>query len=208
MKRLMLSIVMILGIIGTIGFIYADNFNINYSVKVHEGWNLLQGFASTDFITNGDISTQDISAIFVYLPEQNKYARVYPNPELKIDDEKLLNSAFWVYSKKDGILGYHVEEEWAFVNGRILMKGWNFIGITPDMKGKSVNDIKGNCIYEKVAYYEASQQAWSPVFKVGSPDLDEKVDLTALGLGFLIKVPNACTLSTGTSVANPPQIPI
>jgi len=185
-------------------FVLADNFNIKYNVAVDEGWNLLQGFATPDLITGGEITSQDVVAVYAYLPNENKYARIYPNPEIKVDDEELLNSAFWVYLKKSGWIEYNVEEEWAYANNRKMVAGWNFVGITSDIFRLKVKDWKGTCNVEKIAGY---QRGWGVV----DTDVDERTladQEQDLGRGMIVKVSNDCTLKVngGSNVA-PPQIP-
>ncbi|MDO8468127.1 MAG: hypothetical protein Q7S56_04245 [Nanoarchaeota archaeon] len=209
MKKLVLLICLIL-LIGLTGFVLADNFNIHYRIAVDEGWNLLQGFGAyslvSNFITGGDITNQDVVAIFAYLPNENKYVRIYPKPEVKVDDEVLLNSAFWVYLKKSGWIEYNVEEEWASANNRNMIAGWNFVGITPDMLRLKVSDWKGDCNIEKIAGY---QRGWE-VFDANEFDIhvitlaDQEQDL---GRGVIVKVLDNCKLGTSGSSVNPPIIP-
>ena len=206
-KNFVLLIVSVV-IIGSLTFVIADNFNVHYKVYADDGWNLLQGFGAyslkSNFVTGGDIANTDVIAIYGYLPNEKKYVRVYPNPETKIDDQELLNSAFWVYLKKAGWIEYDVEEEWASVNNKKLSSGWNFVGVTKDMYRLRVKDWKGNCNIEKIAGY---QRSWGMV--------DSNIDETMLadgeqdlGRGFIVKVSNDCTLKIlGGSNVSPPNIP-
>ena len=189
-------------------FVLADNFNIKYNVAVDEGWNLLQGFVTPDLITGGEITSQDVVAVYAYLPSENKYARIYPNPEVKVDDEELLNSAFWVYLKKSGWLEYNVEEEWAYANNRNMVAGWNFVGITPDILGKSLNEIMGDCNIEKAYFWNFEDKEWNSLTEGRLKD--NKFNNDVIGLGVVVKVSNDCTLKVkvnGGSSINPPTIP-
>src|SRR3989344_86734 len=187
-------------------FVLADNFNIKYNVAVDEGWNLLQGFVTPDLITGGEITSQDVVAVYAYLPSENKYARIYPNPEVKVDDEELLNSAFWVYLKKSGWLEYNVEEEWAYANNRNMVAGWNFVGITPDILGKSLNEIMGDCNIEKAYFWNFEDKEWNSLTEGRLKD--NKFNNDVIGLGVVVKVSNDCRMgSSGGSSINPPTIP-
>ena len=205
-KKIILSIAFVI-ILASAVFVMADNFNIHYKVYSDEGWNILQGFGAYSLISNfvsGDVTNTDVLAVYAYLPDENKYARVYPNPEIKVDDEELLNSAFWVYLKKGGWIEYDVEEEWAHADNKQLKSGWNFVGITKDIYRLQVKDWKGTCNVEKIAGY---QRGWGVVdTNVNERTLaDQEQDL---GRGMIVKVSNDCTLkvNSGSNVA-PPQIP-
>ena len=200
------GIILIIGLgvlIGLVGYVLADNFNIKYKVAVDEGWNLLQGFVTPDLIIGGEITSQDVAAVYAYLPNEHKYARVYPNPEVKVDDEELLNSAFWVYLKKSGWIEYNVEEEWAHANNRKMVAGWNFVGATSDIFRLKVKEWKGTCNVEKIAGY---QRGWGVV----DTNVDERTladQEQDLGRGMIVKVSSDCTLKANNenNVA-PPQI--
>ena len=195
-------------LVGLTTLVLADNFNVHYKVYADEGWNLLQGFGAyaliPNFISGGDVLNEDVVAVYAYLPSQNKYARVYPDPEVKVDDEELLNSAFWVYLKKGGWIEYDVEDEWAYANNRQMVAGWNFVGITPDIFRLKVKDWKGDCNIEKIAGY---QRGWGMI----DADVDERTladQEQDLGRGVIVKVSNDCTLKVnGGSNVVPPQIP-
>lgn len=207
MRKYIFSAVLGLGLIlGT--SVFADNFNIHYKVYADDGWNLLQGFGAyslvSNFISGGDVANSDVVAIYAYLPNEKKYARIHPNPEIKVDDQELLNSAFWVYLKKAGWIEYSVEEEWASANNKLLHSGWNFVGVTKDMYRLRVKDWKGNCNIEKIAGY---QRSWgmidSNVDDAMLADTDQD-----LGRGVIVKVTGDCNLkiNSGNNIA-PPQIP-
>ena len=191
-------------LVGIVGLVLADNFNVHYKVYSDEGWNLLQGFGAysliPNFISGGDVLNEDVVAIYAYLPSENKYARVYPDPEVKVDDEELLNSAFWVYLKKGGWIEYDVEGEWAYANNRGMVAGWNFVGITPDIFRLKVKDWKGNCNIEKIAGY---QRGWAMI----DDSIDDKMladQEQDLGRGVIVKVLNDCNLkvSGGSDVTS------
>jgi len=206
MKKYILGTILGLSLIlGT--SVLADNFNIHYKVYVYEGWNLLQGFGAyslvPNFISGGDVANSDVVAIYAYLPNEKKYARIYPNPEIKVDDQELLNSAFWVYLKKAGWIEYSVEAEWASANNKQLYAGWNFVGITNDLTGKSLNQIKGNCSIASYYAWQADSQKW---YK-DSKGLDAYFGKEWVGQGVLVKSLESCKLSARNSFTTPPQLP-
>ncbi|MEM0465120.1 MAG: hypothetical protein QXW97_00260 [Candidatus Pacearchaeota archaeon] len=194
-----------------LSFVSADNFNVHYKVYADEGWNLLHGFGAytlvSNFVTGGDVTNSDVVAIFAYLPIDHKYARIYPNPEVKVDDQQLLNSAFWVYLKKGGWIEYNVEQEWASVNDKKLYAGWNFVGITSDMFRLNVKEWKGNCNIEKIGGYQHNR--WDVIDSTSNIDelmlADTEQDL---GRGMIVKVTSNCMLSlSGSNEISPPAIP-
>ena len=202
-KIIFISIIFLIGISA---FAIADNFNVRYRVAVDEGWNLLQGFGAYSLISNfisggGDIVNSDVVAIFAYLPNEKKYTRIYPNPQVKFDDKELLNSSFWVYLKKSGWIEYDVESEWAYADGRKMVAGWNLIGITKDMLRVKVKNWKGDCKIQKIAGY---QRGWN-VIDSGVDErtlADQEQDL---GRGIIVKVSSDCTLRR--IIYNLPEIP-
>jgi len=210
MNKKAIIIILAIALVGT--FVCADNFDTHYRVRVREGWNLLQGFGAfseiPSVISGGDISAENIEAIYLYLPGEGAYARVYPDSEIaKMDDEELLNSAFWVYINKDGWLEYDVESEWAFAENRDMISGWNFVGITPDMVGKSFNEMTGDCDFEAVHHFESVVQDWSHTL-LNDGFMDEDLTTDSLGLGLIIKVSDDCTLGSFSSgIVAPPAIP-
>lgn len=80
------------------------------------------------------------------------------------------------------------------IEGIKFPPSWNFFMGSPDMEGKSLNEINGNCNIEKAITFDASSQSWKP--------------LTA-GVGiltnFVFKVTNKCML--GMPQVAPPEVP-
>ena len=75
--------------------------------------------------------------------------------------------------------------------------------ITPDIVGKSFNEIKGNCNIEKTYGFDSSRQNWV-VFP-----LDEDFHRQSIMLGIAVKVSNDCNLGStgGTEGVSPPSLP-
>lgn len=178
-------------------------------VPVEKGWNLIYGLngvkTPTDILPGSEIQSQNIKAIYVYLPQINSYGRLYPNPEtekilqyLTVND--LENSVYWVYSDKSGIGKFNADEPMEFTQ-RILSPGWNFYPIYEDMVGKKVSEFKGTCQVEKVYAFEPTKQQWIDL-------MNEEMQQEALGLGIVVKVKNECKFGEVTGqITPPPAIP-
>ena len=79
---------------------------------------------------------------------------------------------------------------------RELTSGWNFVSVTENALGMSLNDLKGNCNIQRAYYYLDGYQNLDL-------NVDFPTDMSSQGL--LIKVSNTCQF--GGSLVNPPQIP-
>ena len=180
---------------------------IQTSVKVSNGWNLIKGFPSPDWIFDGDVSKNQIKGIYALDPFTKEYVQFYPKNDdlsnLDIAMDFLIgNTAFWVYVEGlEGELEYYTIESYPLENKQ-LFSGWNFIGITNDFIGKELNDIKGSCNIQKAFVWEAEHQEWVNFIE------DSKFYGGAEGSGLVIKVSSDCKLGTSTGeVEGPPAIP-
>ena len=113
-------------------------------------------------------------------------------------------SAFWVYSDKENVMEYYTLKP-APLNEKRLVSGWNFIGITSDMVGKTIQEISSECDMEKAYYWNANVRGTSGWSEMG--ETNNRVDKENVGYGFIIKVTSDCKLGTGGSSVNPPTIP-
>jgi len=211
---------------------YQEGSHHQVTVNVANGWNLIQGFHPDYISAESQIGKNDVKIIFAYSPDLNKYIELYPN--LRIQDSgvnktdeyygKYLNlRAHWVYSTKAGKLTYKINHpvgEDTFMANFILKKGWNFVGINPEMftgdyntyqsyEGQyfSWDSIKGSCAYEKIYIWNWETQKWLAMdsnLKASASDFSE-----FLGSGMLVKVTTDCKLvgPKKTSTINPPGIP-
>lgn len=206
-------------------FMSKDNNNAYImNVQVEKGWNIIAGTMPAEgILSTSDIKIQDILAMWSYSPTQKKYIRIHPEPETeeiqKEDEDNVLTSAMWIYSNKAGMMRYTTLEDYPPLSNRQLNSGWNFVTITIDMyNGKydpaegyagdyfSWDSIKGNCNYEKVLFWNPMEQKWinfNTAEQIKSYDFDD-----FMGLGMIVKVPNACTLkSPGPDITQPPALP-
>ena len=189
---------------------------------IYKGWNLVYGFISPDQLNDQSFDKSHIKAIYAFIPTTQKYVRLFPNGENledledsgTIDDDEILQMALFIYSDKtvEGELNgmAHGTEYWLYdtpnpYTERTMYKGWNFVGITPDLIGNSLNDLKGSCDIEKAYLFDAQQQQWGTIFNL----LDDKNIIkneAGVGSGFIIKVTNNCKLGT-SSGGNIPSVP-
>jgi len=215
------------------------------TIEVKNGWNLLQGFHPSYISAGSQISASNVKAVFMYSPDKNKYFEIYPenklpNSGLDQNDEYYDDGAglysYWVYidniqtcndpacevqGGKLNKLVYTIKfGEWAETP---MKKGWNFVGINPDMYNGEYNPnqgnegeyfswdaIKGDCTYEKIYAWNPETQTWftsmTSDLQIKSYDFDD-----FLGNGMLVKVSDACTLkratTAGGTITPPPVIP-
>ncbi len=222
MKKI-LPIALIL-LIGLSALVYAAQgpFYTKYPINFEKGWNLVYGFADPQQLKEYGVEG-NIKVVYAFIPTIQEYARTWPNPESDkvrlIDDDELLNTAFWVYSDEKMNTKYQLLEETIPFNERPIYAGWNFVGITSDMyqgtyvpgvgyEGEyfSWDAIKGNCQYEKIYGWHVEFQKWAemdPNHKLKGYDFDD-----FLGNGMVVKVSNNCNLgSTGGVITPPPSLP-
>jgi len=183
------------------GTIQADYVEAGY-VNFEKGWNLVHGLPSPDWLSGGDLDSSNIKAIYGFNPVTQKYIRFYPNPnrdelsssDLRIDT-LISTSAFWVYSDKKGSTEYWTLQPTP-INEKRLIRGWNFMGITPDMIGKSLNDIKGDCNIEKMYGWDNEGDGrWDII------TLDRELTDFVLSFGLVIRVSSDCQFGS------PPSLP-
>src|SRR3989344_4860674 len=165
-KKFILPIA-ILTLLSLAVFVLAQESRV--AIPLSKGWNLVSGFTSIENIYGADIQGSNIKAIYAYIAPAQQYIRMYPKPEVdklrsltstyNFDDDIIAASALWVYSDKDGTLGYNFDISPPPFENIPIYKGWNFAPITPEMIGKHLQDIKGNCDITKVAVWLPESQA-------------------------------------------------
>ncbi len=211
-------------LVGLVGFVSAkfsntssDGYNHDVELYLNPGWNLVLWFdASTQISEDSEIQLKDIKAQWLFVPEKNKYFQSYPdktdlNAYILGASEKsrqsLMFSSAWIYVEKQGKLKFSRSDVPKY-NHISLIQGWNFLILTPDMLGKSLNQVGGNCRIEK-AYswnnYKLNENGfWEAL------DLDNKLEMKLApvedaGLGLIVKITEDCSL--GVSSVTPPSIP-
>ena len=206
-------IVLILGIIVLVSA-WAGEVNFDFD----EGWNLVYGLGDINQLDGQVLEKSSIKAIYGFIPTTQEYVQIYPNTDFSkinlIDDDELMNTAFWVYSEKGALSEYWLAEEVVLLKDRPIYKGWNFVGITPDMtidvnsaspeeeEKYTFSAMKGSCDIQKVYFFDNKHQKW-----INYP-LTEELDKNLIGFGAVVKVSSDCRMgSSGGSSINPPEIP-
>jgi hypothetical protein len=182
-------------------------------INIEEGWNLVYGFVPGS-LEGQSLDFSHIKAIYAYIPEDNEYLRIYPNPENdKIDlvgDKYLESSVMWVYSDVSMRTEYWFEEPLPISETR-LSPGYNLVRVTPDMfyekNGQDVfswDAVRGDCNIEKVYAWNPEAQDWMPI----SPT-QESFDFNDFYMmGMAVKVTEGCYLGESSGdIDSPPQIP-
>lgn len=173
------------------------------------GWNLVQGILNPEWVQS---NSENIKAIYAFNPITKEYVRFYPNPENnKIGGTNYRWESFasigalWVYSDKDFTSNY-----WKFADFPListpLYAGWNFLGITPDMIGKSLNEIKGNCNIEKVYLWDNQNNQYGTILNL-LDDQDILNNEAGVNHGFIMKVSSDCKLGTSVDIPSVPNLP-
>lgn len=211
-KKIILPVVLI-ALVGLVVLVSA--WAGEYGAPINKGWNLVYGFLSPDQLEGQSFDKSHIKAIYAFIPQNQEYLRLYPNPTEKgkaID--QLSQQAFWVYSDKtvdgslNGLSGF--AEYWLYnpvipYNERQIYKGWNFVGVTHDMKGVPYKEFKGSCNIVRICTYQrgnwqcgTEKDLDSEMSKIIDSDYD-------LGQGLVIKVTDNCKL--GGEGYLPPSVP-
>jgi hypothetical protein len=181
---------------------------VQENFQFEKGWNLVHGILNPDWIQAND---DNIKAIYAFNPTTSEYVRFYPEPENnKIGETSFAwgtwssFGAVWIYSEKDFNSNYWKYED-VSLDKTLLFASWNFIAITSEMMGKTLNEIKGDCEFEGKGYFwDAELQKWDVEENILSASFDESI----LAKGILIKVLDYCTLETSTEdITSPPTIP-
>ncbi|MBS3080378.1 hypothetical protein J4221_02825, partial [Candidatus Pacearchaeota archaeon] len=201
-----------------------DIVGYEVTMPVQEGWNLLPPIFYMDeaILPDSEIQKQDISYMWYYSTNQNKYFQIYPDMDVQSAEETdgpivetdydnyVMTSGAWVYSKKAGTLKYNLfVSNYDYMNKRKLLGGYNFIVLTPEMMGKSLWENKGTCNIVKAYGWEneGDRQRWDDVGLYDRINSQE-----AAGIAIIIKVSDKCILgssdsSNGGTSTFPPALP-
>ncbi|MCP3685651.1 MAG: hypothetical protein GY861_23625 [bacterium] len=203
-----------------------DNTKITIGIK--KKWNLVSMMPFERLSEESTCDPTNFKAVFSYFPIEGTYGKfrfeqvspsVYQLVGASSKDQRLLdkyanfeesgyliaspvNSA-WVYSKETCELVMEYSEEDSILSAideydLKLAKGWNMFSVIPEMKGKTLSDIKGTCDINKAYKYNSNSKNW-----VDSSHATFGGDI---GEGIIIKVENDCVL--GEEMMAPPPMPI
>jgi hypothetical protein len=152
--------------------------------KYEEGWNLMIGLPE-------DIENiENIDFIYIYTPVSKKYLEMYPKHTLD-DSERdanapiIRNTALWFHANKPGEIKLKLYKYTSF---QLLYKGWNIIGVGPNLIGKSLNSVKGNCKIKNPYHYNPSK-GWIKI------DLDTRITNELAGKGIAVQAEDKCYIS-------------
>ena len=213
MRKVILAVFLILILSGV--FVYASQ--IETGASIYKGWNLVYDFPNPN-VLSGSLEKSSIKAIYAFIPTTQEYARVYPNPENdkidKIGDSYLEKTAFWVYSDTEtgrdfnGVFNAdeYMAQEPLPISELNLYKDWNFVAIVPEMLGKNLDEIKGNCEVEKEYFWNPEDQKWDSLVegRLNGNSFNRDV----INLGIALKVSSDCNLNIqGGSNVSPPNLP-
>ena len=199
-----------------------DMVGYQVTIPVQKGWNLIPPpnfYIDEPILPDSEVKKEDISYIWYYSTNMNKYYQVYPKldiSEAEQNDEQLvqtdyinyvMTSGTWVYSKKSGILKYNLYvSTYDYMNKRKIFSGWNFVVLTPEMIGKSLWEVRGSCTIEKVYAWGMERQNWDKVNEYSRINSEE-----AAGMSLLIKVSDNCVFglydSSDGGTTSPPGLP-
>ncbi len=185
-----------------------------YTVEIHvkKGWNLIAGvYHANTLDENSEIKRDDIKAIWYYSPLKKEYLNIHPNlndEEFEEDisyfgsDDAIMTSAMWVYSEKSGSLKYSTIR-YDKLDERKLVKGWNFVTITPDMDRYEFQELTENCNVLSSYVWWSERQSWESIY----PETEfEDSEVSIWGKGMIVKVSDDCTLGLHGE-NDPPELP-
>ncbi len=206
-----------------------DIVGYEVSIPVIKGWNLVPAVFYMDegILPSSDIQKQDITAMWYYSTNTNKYFQLHPEmdfSEAETNDEQIvqtdydnyvMTSGVWMYTEKSGTLRYNMfVSNYDCMNKRNLVKGYNFVVITPDMINPGtvtpentiyINDFKGTCNILKAYIWDTEHQRWEDISS------QNQFYSQADGMIWVIKVSDNCKLNAGTgsdsSGTGFPQLP-
>ncbi|MBS3138467.1 hypothetical protein J4207_02050 [Candidatus Woesearchaeota archaeon] len=219
-KKIIISIIALTMLCLSVFVFAAPNKTIdNFSLS--KGWNLVYGFNDPSQIidegSNSEGNSESISAdeirnsvevIYVYNPDVDEYVLLYAkegtkqtgeytniNPPQNIAGE-IPTSVMWVYSERTYSMKYDAPE-YPLLSNRDIIKGWNFVPVSPEMKDKSINELTGNCVFESIYTY-AEEDGITQWINLGSVLDDKRMlsEASASGLQLVIKVKDDCRMST------------
>lgn len=211
------------------GYVTTDDseafyYKYDLSVEVDKGWNVISTFnGPAQILPGSEISASNIKSVYYYSPLQKEYVNwlsiMGGDSELPIwwdsNDANIANGgSTWVYSNKKGTLKYWADD---YKQRRILVNGWNFIALTPEMAKQQSNGLytfpvnfeESGCKVRKVFLFESNKQSWTvvPEFANGGNAIGPEY----MGLGLLMKIETnneQCVWTPqGETVTAPPSLP-
>ncbi|MBD3387877.1 MAG: hypothetical protein GF416_02405 [Candidatus Altiarchaeales archaeon] len=121
--------------------------------------------------SDAEVSVEDVESLperhprmyfFIYLKDENRYATFAEAVRLmgRLEFRRYLqHNAFWVYTPSDEVLSFRVSRFTSY-NGMPVGEGWNFIPVTRDMNGVSLDDVSGTCDFQRLYMWDKQDQQW------------------------------------------------
>jgi len=171
-------------------------------LAINRGWNLIT-LPGKGSIEMNDCSN-DMQA-FVYLKEQEKYFSMEEASSGNVLGGLLADylrlHSFWIYAYDACEMLFDLDQATSVAELSPL-SGWNFLPVTEDMIGRTLDEVSGDCDFENVYLWRADQQAWDGV---SSTYEFEDEDLYN---GFVAKAENSCDMGWGVLIPPaPPALP-
>ena len=176
---------------------FPDTEKIN--IELNKGWNLVSVPGKGIGFIKGTCSEDKKPVAFMYVPDKQRYVS-FEETVNSMGNEKLLDylstHSFWVYSYDDCNIGFKFNG-YSTYSGLAITRGWNLLGVTKDMIGETLNNIKGSCNFEKIYKWDSDAQKW--IEKSGDDLIQEK------GNGIIVQTVTDCNLKTNS--IQPPPFP-
>jgi len=170
----------------------------------NDDFGIFKEITSTTYIKVDYFRESKTSFTFSVYELKKSIKELYPTSVQVPLLRKLLSNSNWVNVNKDGKLSY--EACIIPLEYRPIYKGWNFISLTPEMIGKTIDDFKGNCNLSKGNFWDAisSLAHWEKIMPT------KLVGADVMGYGLLVKAENDCSLGlvTSNNIAEPPAVPL
>ena len=222
MKNRIIFLLSLLVFTSLIVLVYASAQAQSLELKIYKGWNLVSLAVMSGGPEDFKITCplQDLIALYGYDPLEKRYVKIKDVTEAD-PDRGIFHSA-WEFYKGDGTYQNYlarssVNSGWLYSTKDCSITipffpsfftvatpdkfpaGWNFFTVFSDMVGKSLDEIKGDCIIEKAYIWNPEGQVWMPLG-------DQKFAETIIGYGFVFKTTNDCSLGKVT-ISEAPQLP-
>ncbi len=165
-------------------------------LRLQEGWNLIT------LPGKGELSLGDCEALYGFVYLDGEYLSI-KDAEEKLGEERLMEylrkHSFWAYSFRECELEFKLEEYTSYAELE-PSEGWNFLPITEDMIGKSLENIKGDCEFQRLYLWDAKKQRWEKL------DPESRFSEKQEFKGFVVKAEHSCSLGQA-SIPSPPPLP-
>ncbi|MDD5163082.1 MAG: hypothetical protein PHD95_02625 [Candidatus ainarchaeum sp.] len=155
-------------------------------IQINKGWNLfsLPGEMNSG---NSDCDSSNFK-IFEYNKRQNKF-EIVSSPKI--------GKAYWIYNAgKTCTAKGTIGKAATFGDLESIGTGWNFIGIIPEMAGKTINEA-GNCSFTSAFTFNSAAQKWEKA-------LDKKISENNLGEAMAVFSQGTCNW---VAVSETPPMP-